>query len=28
VDGSPKDPDLGQLVMTPPAAPAPSEAKP
>jgi hypothetical protein len=28
VDGSPKEPDLGQLVMAPPPAPAPAEAKP
>ena len=28
VDGSPKEPDLGQLVMAPTPAPAPSEAKP
>jgi hypothetical protein len=30
VDGSPSEPDLGQLALTPPAppAPAPAEAKP
>ena len=28
LDGSPKEPDLGQLVMAPPPAPAPAEAKP